>query len=163
MNQNKIIQLASALLLACMLAFGLAACAYETDANTDANQNRQCLSTMNGKMGEIKTVMEEFEEAASNGNVVGMRSQLDKADAIKAEIEGLEASDALADAKADYVEALAAMNGVMESYVDVYGKVKDKTMTEAEVSEAVSGIQAEYDKAIEQLQAADQAISELAG
>lgn len=162
MEYRKLARKVAIVLSGCILAFALCACVAAPEENSEASQNRQCLSLMSSRISDLQETMGEFETAASEQNIVGMKAQLDKAEGILAEIREQEATDALTDVKDAYVEALDGLEQAMASYVGVYERIQNGEITASDAQSEIEGIQASYDEAVEKLEEADDAVKKLA-
>ena len=107
--------------------------------------------------------MYEFEAAASEQNIVAMKTQLGNAQGILDQIREQDATDALTDVKDAYVSALDELDQAMSTYVDVYEKVQNGEMTAEDAQAEIEGIQQSYNDAVGKLEKADEAVKKLAG
>ncbi|MGN0262749.1 MAG: hypothetical protein ACI4B9_07920 [Eggerthellaceae bacterium] len=163
MLNRRISRIVAMALACCALLLSLCACVGASEADKGASENRQCLSLLSSRVGDLQDVMVEFEAAASEQNVVAMKTQLGNAQAILDQIREQDATEALADVKEAYVAALDELDQAMSAYVDVYEKVQNGEMTAADAQTEIEGIQQSYNDAVDKLEKADESVKKLAG
>lgn len=159
LNYKQILALVASL---CVLTFTLAACSVQDDQTDAAEQNRQYMALLNSEMADMQTVMDDFETAVADGNVVAMRTQLGNAQDVLETIEKQEPTDSLADARDQYIDALTSLNAAMTAYVDLFAEAQNQQMSESDVASAMADIQSNYDDGVDKLEKADESIAELA-
>lgn len=163
MLNRKISRIVAMALACCALLLSLCACVGAPEADKAASENRQCLSLLSSRIGDLQEVMVEFESAASEQNVVAMKTQLDNAQGILEQIREQDATEALDDVKEAYVTALDELDQAMSAYVGVYEKVQNGEMAAADAEAEIEGIQQSYNDAVSKLEEADEAVKKLAG
>ena len=155
---GKILIVAMVCAFACMSLF---ACSASDESAEKAEANRQYMALLNSEMADMQTVMDDFETAVSEENVVAMRSQLDKATEVLATIEESQATEDLSETRDQYVNALVTLNDAMDEYVDLFAGVQDGSLSSQDLEEGLEGVQEKYDSGIEKLKAADEAVAKL--
>ena len=163
MLNRKISRIAAMALACCALLLSLCACAGTPEGDKEASDNRQCLSLLSSRVSDLQDVMDEFEAAASEQNIVAMKTQLGNAQGILDQIREQDATDALTDVKDAYVSALDELDQAMSTYVYVYEKVQNGEMTAEDAQAEIEGIQQSYNDAVGKLDKADEAVKKLAG
>lgn len=163
MLNRKISRIAAMALACCALLLSLCVCTGTPEGDKEASENRQCLSLLSSRVGDLQDVMDEFEAAASEQNIVAMKTQLGNAQGILDQIREQDATDALTDVKDAYVSALDELDQAMSTYVDVYEKVQNGEMTAEDAQAEIEGIQQSYNDAVGKLDKADEAVKKLAG
>lgn len=159
--RSKLTPLITALLAGSLLAFALAGCTPAVEAEDDASKNRQYLSLLSSSISDLDPIMDEFEAAAADQNVVAMKNQLGKVSSLVARIADQEATPALGDVRDLYVSGLEALEGAMASYVSLYESAQGGALSAEDIQAQLDGIQSQYDDAVTKLQEADDTVSEL--
>lgn len=163
MKQSKFTRIVAAVLFSCLLAFSLSACAASnSEESKEASQNRHYLSLLGSYVADLQTVMEDFETATSDQNIVAMKAELGKAEDVLTQIKDQEATPALTDIKDQYVGALESLDQAMTSYVDLYETAQAGGISNDALQSEIAQIQEAYDSAVTQLQEADDAVKKLA-
>lgn len=164
MKFSKFMQTTIIACVACVFALTLAACSSgASDEKKAAQENRQYMSSLNHQMTDLQTVMDDFQVAVSEQNAVAMEAQLEKAESIKSDIEKQDATSSLSGVKDQYVEALASLNDAMDMYVNVYERARDGSLAGDELTEELKKVQDAYDKGMQGIEAADDAVASMAG
>lgn len=164
MKSNKFAKILLASFVALCAAFMLSACiggGASADANKAAQENRQYMASLNNQMADLQGVMDEFQNAVSQNDVVAMRAQLEKARAIQADVEKQKPTESLSKVKNQYVDALDLLNEALESYVDVYERIQNGSLTGDDLASELEDVQDAYDKGLEKLKEADDTVTSL--
>lgn len=146
---------------ACVLSVGsLAGCAGAPQNNAASQaqiDNRTYMSQVNQTMSSLNEKLDGFVDAVSRGDVVGMKTQSERALAELDAINSLEAPEALSEVNESYKAGCEKMKLALQSYVDLLSSGADKID-----AESIKPIQEAYDEGVAALQEADQKASEMA-
>lgn len=158
---KHIVTVASAALLALTIAGCSSSQAQSADEQAAA-QNRQYMATLNQQMEDLQDAMDDFQQAVSDKDVVGMQAQANEIDSIIDSVKNTDATDTLKDVKDDYVDALTTLDGALDSYITLYTNVQNGTVDASAYSQQLAEVQAAYDDGMTKLQAADDAVEQIA-
>lgn len=169
---KKFYMRAVAVLALCVgMAAVFAGCFPVTDAIDDPQKdNRNYMAQINSSLNDFGTELEAFNEAVSNDDVVGMKSQADKAFKVIDEIEKIEAPEALKDIHSDYKKAFSKLKEALSDYIDFYTEVKafaENTPEEEDSSQVpdfekkLKDLQEKYNEGMDLLEAADKKATEM--
>lgn len=154
----------------CLLA-ALAGCTVRsagTSTNENAAENRQYMAQLNQKTGELGEILEQFQAAVSANDAVGMQAAASSATKLVESIKELNPPESeegvanLSEIKELYVEGLESMDAVLQDYSSLYTSVNAGSIDQASFNKQLKSVQDAYDKAVEKLAAADEALTELA-
>lgn len=134
----------------------------QSSSDDQASQNRQYMAQLNQQMGNLQTVMNDFQTAVSQKNVVSMKAQATAADKIIDGVKNTDATDRLSDVKNGYVDGLCTLQDAMNSYVDLYSDAQNGTVDSASYATRLQGIQNAYDQGVSKLKAADDKVTQIA-
>lgn len=128
-------------------------------ANEEQTANRQYMAAVNQSMDDLAAKLSSFEDAVARGDVVTMRTQVEKAFKEIDDLEAIEAPEVLADVKAGYVEGCTLLETALSDYVDLYTQLDGGAIApdSAEYADALAAIQAAYDAGIDKLEETDKA------
>jgi hypothetical protein len=133
----------------------------QSTSDDQASQNRQYMAQLNQKMGNLQSVMNDFQTAVSQKNVVGMKAQATAADKIIDGVKNTDATDRLSDVKNGYVDGLCTLENAMNSYVDLYSDVQNGTVDSASYQARLQDVQSAYDQGVSKLKAADDEVAQI--
>ncbi len=170
-NESKRFPAFAVMILAlalCLSLGALAGCAStnaQSQQKTQAQLNREYMSSVNSISSEASKALSDFTDAAAKQDVAAMR--LAAADASKAlsKIGELEAPDALQDVASEYQSGADDLGKALSDYVEIYAKIKNAGEDVQAATEAASGIddvKALYDSGIKHLSNADSEVAKLA-
>lgn len=148
----------------CILC-ALAGCTVQaagTSTDENAAENRQYMALLNQKTSDLEEVLGAFQNAVSAGDAVGMKAAASDAAKIVESVASLEATESLGDVKDAYVEGLQSIDASMNEYAELYAKVAAGSVNQAAFNKELKAVQESYDKALEQLTAADELLTQLA-
>ncbi len=164
MAKSIVSRFACAALAGALLTAALAGCMpVDTAANDELSANRQYMAAVNQGMDDLAAKLESFNDAVARGDVVTMRTQVEKAFKELDDLESIEAPEVLADVKAGYAEGCAMLEEALGSYVDLYTQLESGALAadSIEYANALAEIQASYDAGIAKLEETDQKALEL--
>lgn len=164
-KQRSLKKYFSVLVCALCVILALAGCTVQaagTSTDEHAAENRQYMALLNQKTGELDEVLGKFQEAVSAGDAVGMKAAASDATKIVEAVANMEATMSLSEVKDAYVEGLQSIDASMNEYAELYASVAAGTISQATFNKDIKAVQESYDKAIEQLNAADEILTQLA-
>lgn len=147
--------MAAALLMAACLFSG---CVGNSASNVNSEQqaNRAYMSQVNEIMDQVSVELEEFVNAVSAGDVVGMRAQAEDASRALAKISSLEPPEALKDIQQSYVDGVAKLQDALNQYVTLYAETDSASFNSANFEERLASIQSLYDEGVAALKKGDE-------
>ena len=156
-----------ATLVCCVsLAVLLSSCFGAPNEEEDAAKaNRGYMSQVNTVMEELNTNLESFSTAVSESDLVGMKTQADKALLALDDLEALEAPESLKEVQQNYVDGSRALQSALNDYVELYSELAIATQADpfdySTYAERLESIQKSYDEGIEKIKEADKKANEL--
>ncbi|MDD6651496.1 MAG: hypothetical protein PUE49_04770 [Eggerthellales bacterium] len=148
-------------LVSCLvLCFAMLGCSSDNGEDAqEAQKNRTYMSQLNTATETLNEKLDAFSEAASEGDLVKMRTGAQKVTAVIDEIRGYEVPDKLKDISAKYLEGFDSLESAMGAYIALYEDIESGKNVDAK--DKLKDIQIEYDKGIAALQEADAQAKEL--
>ena len=152
--------------LAGVLAASIALAGCSSAANNAATEqqqaNRAYMSQVNEAMTKLDSNLDSFIDAVSRGDVVNMRTQADNAYKAIDKLSELEAPEALADIKKDYVDGTAKLREALDEYISLYAKATSEgsDFDWSAYDDRIKEIQSLYDEGVALLEAGDKAAAE---
>lgn len=147
--------------IACVLSAGLlAGCAgsTQTSATNQAQlENRTYMSQVNQAMSALDDKLDGLVDAVSRGDMVGMKTQCERALAELDAISSLEAPEALKEVNDSYKAGCDKLKQALQAYVDLYASGSGNI-----TADSIASIQSAYDEGVAALQEADKKASEMA-
>lgn len=165
MGKKFYIRAAAILALCVTLATVFTGCLSTAESIDDPQKaNRNYMAQLNSALADFGDDLEAFSVAVSDDDVVGMKSQADKAFKVIEEIEKIEAPEDLADLHDGYKKALGKLKEALNEFIDLYVEVKayaENDLAEGEsletpdFEEKLKSIQKKYSEGIKLLEDAD--------
>ena len=148
------------------LAMTLGGCmAQNNTANTQQTENRQYMSQVNQTLEDLTSRLDNFNQAVSNNDLVGMKTQAESAFKAIDDLNALEAPDALKDVQTAYVDGCNDLKDALNLYVDLYTEIENATEEEpfdySTYDSRLKEIQDKYDSGISKLEEGDKKANEL--
>lgn len=164
---KQVLRIKSFVVLACALCVvcALAGCTVQaagTSTDEHAAENRQYMALLNQKTSDLEEVLGKFQDAVSAHDAVGMKAAASDASKIVEGVANIEATESLTEVKDAYVEGLQSIDASMNEYAELYADVAAGSITQAAFNKELKAVQESYDKAIDQLTAADELLTQLA-
>lgn len=143
-----------------LLVAALGGCAaHDTQATQQQSLNRQYMMQVNQTMEDFKSQLNDFTEAVSKNDMVGMHTEADKAFKIIADFEKLEAPEDLQDVKSAYLNGMHGLKDALRAYIDLYTEVdtatEDKPFDWKTYDERLAKIEKQYNEGMDKLQEGD--------
>lgn len=130
-------------------------------ANTETNQaqeeNRAYMSQVNEIVMQADEYLNNFVNAVSSDNIVGIRSNAADAQRELAKLSSLEVPSDLKDIQSQYQAGSEKLSEALNQYVQLYADIEANTIDQATVSERITQIQSLYDEGYDALKKADEA------
>ncbi len=149
----------------CALAFLLASCApvqQVESSGSSASDNRAYMAMLNQQMEDLSQVLSDFQAAVGEQDVVAMKARQADAARIVDEVKSAEAPEKLAQVKEGYVGGLDQMQHSMADYVTLYTDAQNGGLDASSFDERIRQIQEAYDRGMESLKSADEAVEGIA-
>lgn len=131
----------------------------------EQNNNRQYMTRVNTCMEDLGLKLDAFNDAASRGDLVSMRTQADKAFKELDTLKAIETPEELQEVQDDYVKGCESLRDALNAYIDLYTEIDSATdehpFDYATYDERIAEIQKTYDDGISALEAADSRAAEL--
>ena len=131
-------------------------------ATEEQQANRAYMSQVNEAMTKLDDNLDSFIDAVSRGDVVNMRTQADNAYKELDKLSEIEAPEALADIKKDYVDGSAKLREALDEYIKLYSKAASEgsDFDWSDYDDRIKSIQTLYDEGVALLEAGDKAAAE---
>lgn len=149
-----------------VLAMALGGCmAQNNTANTQQTENRQYMSQVNQTLEDLTNRLDSFNQAVSNNDLVGMKTQAESAFKAIDDLSALEAPDALKDVQTAYVDGCNDLKDALNLYIGLYTEIENATEEEpfdySTYDARLKEIQDKYDSGISKLEDGDKKANEL--
>lgn len=166
MKRTNLTRLLVIALFGALLAMSLGGCmAQNNTVNTQQTENRQYMSKVNQSMEDLTNRLDSFNQAVSNNDLVGMKTQADNAFKAIDDLNALEAPEALKDIQTAYVDGCTDLKDALSLYVDLYTEIESATEEEpfdySTYDARLKEIQDKYDSGIDKLEEADKKANEM--
>ena len=142
-----------------MVVAALSGCMAQNTANPEQTANRQYMSQVNQTMEDLKSRLEGFNQAVSNDDLVGMKTQADNAFKAIDDLNALEPPEELKDIQTAYVDGCNDLKEALSGYVDLFTEIENATEEEpfdySTYDSRLKEIQDTYSSGIEHLEEAD--------
>lgn len=160
MKRTNLIRLLAVALMGALLAMALGGCmAQNNTGNTQQAENRQYMSQVNQVMEDLANRLDGFNQAVSNGDLVGMKNQSDNAFKAIDDLSALEAPEELKDIQTAYVDGCNDLRDALSQYIDLYTEMENATEEEpfdyTAYDSRLKEIQSKYDSGIDKLEEGD--------
>lgn len=161
-NFVKIIAIALSGVLAVAVLGGCMAS--NTAANTQQAENRQYMSQVNRAMGDLTARLDGFNQAVSNNDVVGMKTQAENAFKVIDDLTALEAPEDLKDIQSAYVDGCNDLKDALTKYIDLFTEIENATEEDpfdySTYDSRLKDIQDAYDSGLAHLEDGDKKAGE---
>lgn len=127
--------------------------------------NSEYMSQVNRVMEDLSTKLETFNTAVAGNDLVGMKTQADRAFKAIDDLEAIEVPEALKDVQKNYVDGCRDLQTALSDYISLHSDIT--TATEAEpfdyttYNDRLEKIQKTYEAGIEKLKEADKKATEI--
>lgn len=150
--------------LAALLA--LAGCASpSTEGAEEQAANRDYMSQVNLVMDDLNAGLENFSEAVSRSDIVGMRTQAENAYKAIDELNKITVPDGLSDIQDEYVKGCTDLKDALNGYIDLYANIDTATEEQPfdydSYDSELDKIKDKYNDGIEHLENADKKATEM--
>ncbi|WP_139650510.1 hypothetical protein [Raoultibacter phocaeensis] len=165
MKRTNLVKILTIALSGVLVAAVLGGCMAQNTANTEQTANRQYMSQVNQAMEDLTNRLDGFNQAVTNNDLVGMKTQADNAFKAIDDLNALEAPEGLKDIQTAYVDGCNDLKDALTKYIDLYTEIESATEEEpfdyATYDARLKEIQDTYDSGIEHLEEADKKATEM--
>ena len=148
-----------AIALACALVLALAGCmpGGQSEEEKKHAENRAFMSQVNETMSQLRDSLDQFIDAVSRDDVVGMRVQADNAYKVLDSLSDIKAPDEMSSVKDSYVNGANKMKEALDAYIALYTEMSagDDSFDMSTYQTRIEKVQSLYDEGVKALEAAD--------
>ena len=162
-HESRLIRIALISCVVVAMAFTMFGCSSgQGEEQSEAANNRAYMANLNRQASDLQDVMDDFEKAAAENDVVTMQAKLKDMDQIIDTVKDTTATERLSSVKDGYVDALTTLREAMGSYVSLYNEIKSGSIDSKQFDTKLAEIQSVYDSGIEKMKNADQIVKDIA-